>query len=68
MDWNEDLAALVMEAWNEGVSGNEQLFDENSLEDTVRGYFVEPLRNRFANDGFIPISYAMAKQPVIFSL
>ncbi len=53
MDWNEDLAALVMEAWNEGVSGNEQLFDENSLEDTVRGYFVEPLRNRFANDGFV---------------
>src|SRR5688572_28243845 len=52
-DWNDDVRPLIMDAWNEGVQGNEDLFDEKSHEDNIRGYFVEPLRRRFAIDGFV---------------
>jgi hypothetical protein len=53
MDWNNALAANVMDAWNEGVHGNEQLFGEECHEDNIRGYFLNPLRQRFAHDGFV---------------
>lgn len=53
MNWNLQIAPLILASWKEAVAGNEQLFEENNHEDSVRGYLVAALRKRFAVNGFI---------------